>query len=211
MNYASFNNLDSEMMPIPDSLLSNELMYNDFSTIKPNSDLKLTELQIEKFDKEYCLTIVKESINIFKSKIESLYLSKIQINSDLSKAVNEYTVFRDTIDNTIDILDSNTDNLLIDVLNNLIKEKYFKLNIEVLSAKNEAISLEENYIKKTLKEFTSIINPTTCNICYENQVTHFINPCGHTICNECKIKIAHRNTSCHICRNKINNYFKLYF
>ena len=214
MNFAPFNQhqLDSDLMPIPDTLL-----YNSTDTLYGNpidgfillgEKVDLTESQIEEFDKDYCLPVIKESMGIFKKKIKELNFKKINISLKLREAKREHKLFCKVVSNTTNILDK--DDPLIDLLNTRMAENKKKLDIVSLEEQNTSILCEEGYIKKTLNDFTGLINPSVCNICYENQVTHFINPCGHTICGDCKDKMPFGNDNCHICREKIKKYFKLF-
>ena len=50
-------------------------------------------------------------------------------------------------------------------------------------------------------------NETSCPICYESKITHCINPCGHTFCEDC---IKNLNGECFMCRVKVKNVIKMF-
>ena len=92
-----------------------------------------------------------------------------------------------------------------------ISKEYEKNNESLKSSKKE---YEKNKNKfKYYFEIIKIINNfnmgNTCSICVENNVDHFFNPCGHTVCKECVKNID--NNSCFLCRTNIINIKKLYY
>ena len=46
-------------------------------------------------------------------------------------------------------------------------------------------------------------------------VDTFLNPCGHTGCEDCIKKLKERegeyNTNCFLCRQRVNSFHKIYF
>jgi hypothetical protein len=68
------------------------------------------------------------------------------------------------------------------------------------------ITLYRNIIKDN-KE--TIPHESLCSICQTDSITHCINPCGHTYCNECvsRLKVG---SNCYICRKIVTSKIKLY-
>lgn len=58
-------------------------------------------------------------------------------------------------------------------------------------------------------------NKKMCPICFDNEIDMCAVPCGHTCCNKCVISSrtsrSINKNNCISCRNKINNYIKIYF
>ena len=55
----------------------------------------------------------------------------------------------------------------------------------------------------------TIIPTITCQVCLENQIEYFVDPCGHTICKVCKVE-CEKLKNCHYCRTPRNGYKRLY-
>jgi hypothetical protein len=67
-------------------------------------------------------------------------------------------------------------------------------------------------INKFLKNNELNFDKKLCPICFVNEIDTCMNPCGHTICNNCVISGRHiSNNKCHICRKVIKEYTKIYF
>ena len=65
-------------------------------------------------------------------------------------------------------------------------------------------------VQLALIPLSSISNSTICQICLENQIEYFIDPCGHTICKKCAEKTLN-TPNCHYCRTKKNELKKLFY
>ena len=64
--------------------------------------------------------------------------------------------------------------------------------------------------KKTINSCDTnkkVLSKYNCTICYENDVTMCIQPCGHTFCNSCTTKISAR---CFVCNGLVTAKFKMY-
>lgn len=100
------------------------------------------------------------------------------------------------------------------------KEKHIKIHediINVLDSNIEYLLKRKKYIEINLKEFNNfmkMVNETNdlrthlCSICYENEVNMCLIPCGHTLCENCSLKLSY---NCHSCRRNIEDRIKLYF
>ena len=73
-------------------------------------------------------------------------------------------------------------------------------------------------LKYYLHHFIKKINHgnigSTCSLCLQKPVDTFLNPCGHTGCEDCIKKLqsyGSDNYNCHICRKPINSFQKIYY
>lgn len=117
-------------------------------------------------------------------------------------------------------LNSKYDDPEIDSLNKTmvkISEK-IKNNSKCKELKEEY--QKQNYLMKYyLHHFIKGINGgnlgSTCNLCLQRQVDTFMDPCGHTGCSDCILKLKNNgseyNTNCFICRRHVNRFQKLFF
>jgi len=158
-----------------------------------------------------------ENVLAFKKSICDIYLNFMHSDNALKNAREKFTNFSENIQNCLtSIISADTeysqdDITLKSILNKKIENYYTFLDID---------TLVENY-NKNFKEFErvkyktsllvgSILPTTICQICLENQVDYFIDPCGHTICKNCKLVCENKTTSCHYCRTQRKSYKRLY-
>ena len=67
-----------------------------------------------------------------------------------------------------------------------------------------------DFYKKTINSCETnkkVLSKYNCTICYENEVTMCIQPCGHTFCVSCTKKITNR---CFVCNGSVTAKFKMY-
>jgi hypothetical protein len=158
---------------------------------------------------KYSIEILNESIHKLKADICKLWNEKIEIHATLNRNKDLFKKFSESILEIIKVLNESTDSELIKLLNKKIDDYAIELNIEYLKLEESRITSEFGYLKKTVKNFSELIPASTCGICYENQVTHFMVNCGHTVCEDCKIKC---NTNyCEYCRTPKGEYKKLFY
>jgi hypothetical protein len=62
-------------------------------------------------------------------------------------------------------------------------------------------------LREMQEELGEDMKPNTCPICFTNEITHAIVPCGHTICGSCKNKLR---LSCFTCRCHVDTTVKLF-
>ena len=72
---------------------------------------------------------------------------------------------------------------------------------------SESLS-EYSFFKNLLRSINDISPCGICQICMENQVGYFIDPCGHAICYSCNGKT--KSLLCPFCRTHISSYKKMY-
>lgn len=88
----------------------------------------------------------------------------------------------------------------------------FEMN-KIQSSYEELIAAYRRFV--VLREFVQMFrivqtkeNEPLCPICFEAAVTHCMNPCGHTVCEQCLKRQKH---ACFMCRGPIENTLRLYF
>jgi hypothetical protein len=104
---------------------------------------------------------------------------------------------------------SEKDIQLRDLLNERTEWYYKELEMDALVEEEIELVSEFDFLKQTLADLSGLSGPTLCSICMENQVSWFIDPCGHTLCKECKIK-TEKMSQCHYCREQKMKYGRLY-
>lgn len=68
----------------------------------------------------------------------------------------------------------------------------------------------QDLLQEAQKE-TEANTERTCSICFEEQPSHVITPCGHVMCGTCKTKMNDgRARVCHVCRGYIRDFIKFY-
>lgn len=159
---------------------------------------------------KYSIEILNENIYKLKSNICKLWNDKIELHATLNHNKDLFKNFSDSILEIVKVLNENTDSDLIKMLNKKIDDYALELKIDYYNLEESRIIMELDYLKKTIKNFSDLIPASTCGICYENQVTYFIETCGHTICDDCKIKCG-KSIYCHYCRTPRGEYKKLFY
>jgi DNA-binding transcriptional regulator GbsR (MarR family) len=82
-------------------------------------------------------------------------------------------------------------------------------------AKNEYYNsrLKINKFLEVIKKINSVNTTNTCPTCLSNSVSIYLNPCGHTMCDDCYERISNNNNDrkCFLCRARVLSKFPLYF
>ena len=157
----------------------------------------------------------KDKFNNLKKEVCDAYIALTRSENQLKSATDKYTSFCENIQKSVQSiitigLNEDYDKELIKSLEKKIDLYYDNLNIPVLTEKYQIDYTNFEKIKFKISMISgTIITPTTCQICLENQVEYFIDPCGHTICKECKIT-CESSSSCHYCRTTKKCYKRLY-
>lgn len=158
----------------------------------------------------------KEIFNNLKRSLGDTYLKVEKTETELNNAKELYENFCDSLEKMIHVIDSSNfqeegDTHLKQVLKDKIDSYYEKLDIDRLIEEYEESMKEFKIAKYKLSSiFGNLGVPTTCQICLENQVEYYLDPCGHTICGTCKVSCESK-TQCHYCRTKRNSFRKLFF
>lgn len=227
-------NYDSDLIPYDsrfnrnyDELVSERIdntfgNYNDvFDLIKHNlysiSDQEpiLSEIKENEFEHKYRFSQFSTITDILKNTISEFYQHKIKVEHEFENNKEKYEKFSKNILETISDINvisgtlSEEDISFKNILIERINWYYLKLNLENLKKQSNDLNTEFLYIKKFMIQLSGVTNNIVCQICQENQITHFIDPCGHTLCEKCKDR-SDRMTKCHFCRVKSNSFKKLY-
>jgi hypothetical protein len=209
------NETVNEALCVKNNILN---MLNNYSDdLESCGDLNNEEVELEeekdnmeKFEELYnefiqeykdCQSNYFECKNVYKKEIEK---SKSNI-----KKIDLIIQFIKELDN--DCNDQETEELL----NSLkVLSKKIEGDKNILLAKNEYIKSRKK-IEKSLnlvKKLNIINTSNKCPICLSNVVSIYLNPCGHTCCDDCydKLKNNHDN-KCFLCRSQILNKSTLFF
>ena len=207
-----------------DNFNENNFNFNDntfneiFEKIKEkifilgDCDFELIESDRKKYSKKYETEDINVIINNLKKNIVLLYNKKIELEIEIEGRTKVYNDFLSNIKTLITDINSivHPDNEQLNtLLGNRIEWYYEYLNLDKLISEQFDIVAEYSYLKSTINNFNTITISTICSICMERQVTWFIDPCGHTICDDCKNK-SEQTANCHYCRHKKVKYNKLY-
>ena len=157
-------------------------------------------------------------LNTLKQKITEVYNKKIQIESLFFHKENLFNQFSKYIHKITDAIvniniDTNSQNDDTEFKKMLLEkiEIYYKdLNLENIKKEKNYIIKEFLFLRETIKNLTSTIDSICCGICYASGVTHFIDPCGHTVCDKCK-ESCENKPLCPYCRTPRQSYKKLFF
>jgi hypothetical protein len=149
----------------------------------------------------------------------------LQLKTDLQQAMTEYKGLTDSIiDSTIhyDILSQKLLKVKR-IMNELDPSPLFGEQLETLIStfrKEEKIDELEAALKdidKKRAEYKSIFrilkdvethNIYCCFLCLERNVTIFIDPCGHLMCETCEKKLG--GSSCPFCRSSVKLFKKMF-
>ena len=99
--------------------------------------------------------------------------------------------------------------LLVD-LSTSIRDK--DTSKELKESYESELEILQLYVHGFLKEVNGLNIGNTCALCLQRPVTQFMNPCGHTVCDECIVKLSSETRSrCFMCRKHVSSLHKLYF
>jgi hypothetical protein len=167
---------------------------------------------LDEIKNKYSFNNSSNTLTDFKRKVVILHNKKIETEIIFSNNKKEYTKFTDNIlslINTIKEFDTSGDEVLIQLLTDKIEWYYSELKLESLKETTNALEKEYRIIKGLLSEFAGFLPATACQICLENQINYFTDPCGHTICTQCMEK-SKGVRKCHFCRGSITSFKRLY-
>ena len=165
--------------------------------VKKCSDMFSKFIKDDKKKQEYyleCKNKFQDEINRSKNNIKKLDLI-IQFIRELDKDCN----------------DQETEELLNNLKNLSNKIENDK---NIITARKEYIKsrkdIENNL--NLVKKINSMNMSNTCPLCLTNQVNIYLNPCGHTCCEECYGRLTNNNENkCFLCRSNIMSKNPLYF
>jgi len=203
------------------NLYSNQIFNDVFASIRDklfilndSPEPLLSQEKIDEYDQKWNIQNLHESIDTFKKELGDLYQKKNFIETELNKKKEKYKQFCEYISKLLELLEpfysgTHEEDHFRKILNERIEWYYSSLDLAQLTLDNAKLTEELFFMKESLKKISSISASTQCGICYENQVSWYIDPCGHTLCGLCKDRCA-ENSNCHYCATKKNKYSRLY-
>jgi len=169
----------------------------------------------------------KEFINEFSEyfdKFRKEYLKEqdnyLKCEKNLINERNESKTVIKKLDIVIDFMKELTEDSCDDGMNDTIIEnikeysKQKENSDKLVIARNEYYNsrLKINKYLGIIKKINSMNNVNTCPTCMSNVVNIYLNPCGHTICDDCYEKLINNGErKCFLCRSSILSKFPLYF
>ncbi len=178
---------------------------NDFDDSVTVSDklVKLTDLY-DDFKKEY---LEKQSQYFESEKKMNDMINNSKTNIKKLDVVMDFMKTLDT--------EECDDGLNSTIIEN-IKKYTEKLNEnEKLSeAKNNYIKMRKEMVTylNVIKKLNNLNVTNTCPTCLTNPVNIYLNPCGHTLCDDCYNRISNdHERKCFLCRTRVMNKSPLYF
>ena len=160
----------------------------------------------------------------FKVLQDRLYEAEDELKTEINKLNSNIK----KLDNFIEFLKSlsTIEYEFVKVIIKNINDLSSKLsNVESFKTAKKKYETERKNILKYiyfLKKVNKMNVTNMCVVCMEEQVTHFINPCGHTFCKAClekhldvedidNIDTIHNDKKCPMCRKYVLNVNPLYF
>uniref|UniRef100_A0A6C0B0D7 RING-type domain-containing protein n=1 Tax=viral metagenome TaxID=1070528 RepID=A0A6C0B0D7_9ZZZZ len=180
-----------------------------------SDDMEITESDKVSFQEKYKTQEVQSTIQKVKEQISQLYVKKIEYSIMIQERRRQYASFCEHITNSITSIENlqlaelrPEDIQLKTILLNRVNTYYEDLEIDHLIDCEYKIKTEFEFLKKTLIGLSSV-SLTMCTICMEKQIEWFVDPCGHTLCDDCKSKTEKLKT-CHYCRTQKTKFSRLY-
>ena len=177
-----------------------------------SDDVDMTEDEKKSYENKYDTVNSLNSINKLKESICDFYIKKTEHSILIEERRRTFTNFCNNIKESIKFISEykdTKDTELANLLNERIDWYYQQLGIEKLIEEEYRIKTEFVFLKKAIKQISNVSPPTVCSVCMEKQVSWYLDPCGHTICDDCKLKTSDiRN--CHYCRSVRKKFNKLY-
>jgi len=178
--------------------------------VSESDDIEISPEEIITYKSKYNIEDHFKAITKLKKQISSLYLKKTEHEVLLQEKRRKYTSFCENIKNCVLFIDemNDQDDTLKQLLNERINWYYNELDIDNFINMEYNLKKEFTFLKKSIKEFVRI-SPTVCSICMEHEISWFIDPCGHTMCEQCKVN-TERTQRCHYCRTEKQKLNRLY-
>jgi len=196
--------------------------YNECEEIYENYLTKKKELSTAILNFTNSVSNIQTLISSidFNNQLNNLKDNKTNENNNnidknlLNNSDKNFKHTKELIDYLVDVnyKINNGDLLFLEKINNENSRLYKKLkniqdqmkiirNLILLCIKETSIDNQEKDLK---------VDSKTCPICFENDVSYCLNPCGHLICKECS-KIINNSCRCPTCRTIYNTKIKIYF
>jgi len=201
---------------IINTLNDNNLEIEELDKSQSNINGSGIIIEDEKVDNiKKCSEIFGEFIKDYKDKQENYLECKKKFQDEINNSKSNLKKL-DLIIQFIRELDKDcNDQLTEEIFNN------FKMLSDKIENDKNIITARIDYIKirkeidnhlNLIKKINSLNVSNTCPLCLTNSVDIYLNPCGHTCCEECYGKLLVNNDNkCFLCRSNILNKNSLYF
>jgi hypothetical protein len=212
---SSTSSTSSNFIDLPSTGLSSEnsteyqQLINEYNKIKEDYDVhfKQPTLLVEE-NEEFAK--IKECIISLKGKLNELKKNYEKSAQKFDDAIKEYkskcpnfVSFKNETRNITEVTDKK-------IWFAKMFDKTSVLDIEKIKKEyQDAYTLYAGHLMKIKTLSGSVLPTTICQICFDNQVSFFIDPCGHTICTSCKENCEIR-PKCHYCRAVRKEYKKIF-
>jgi hypothetical protein len=194
------------------SQVFSEIKNKMFSIHEIENIPNLSDSELKELSNKYLTSEFTNIVNRIKKLIVNNFNQKISLEITLEENKKKFEQFTNTINSLITSINSapnveQEDQALKELLISRINWYYSNLDIESLKKQHSEILSEYSFFKDLLKSFSEVSPGGTCGICLDSEITYFIDPCGHTVCTNCKPKI---NNKCHFCRTSISSIKKVF-
>ena len=225
VNILNDNTISKELLNNVESELEN--IEPETENIEPESEpenLEPENLEPEpesvEIDKELNIdnmcNIYGDFINKYREEQEKYFKCEKDFNNEIEKSKSEIKKL-DLIVKFMNEIDQGACNdlLIEDTIDNLKKISIEIDNNSNLEKTRKEYILSRININKYLKMIKKINNmnvSNVCPLCLTNTVSLYLNPCGHTCCDECYERlVSNQDRKCFLCRQHIMNKNPLYF
>ena len=204
-------------MNIRNSII-NILNDNDLDSDKTQSNINASgEIILEKKEDgnvKKCSEMFDEFIKDYKKKQEHYLECKNKFQDEISKSKNNIKKL-DLIIQFIRELDKDCNDQETEELLNNLKNLSNKIENDknIITARTEYIKCRKDIENNLnlIKKINSMNMSNTCPLCLTNSVNIYLNPCGHTCCEECYGRLSNNENKCFLCRSNIMSKNPLYF
>jgi hypothetical protein len=181
MNYASLDEMETDLTDF--SLLSfqdklNKLKYFDFGTSVPSDE----KVECNIFELLPAYKVAIDKLLELQRKVERAE-KEIAAVAELAGRLSKNTSYTKSLDEIIDQFSQDA--------------KLDEIKAEYIAASNEVQKYQGAF---SLCKDADISNKYMCFVCIERSINIFLDPCGHTLCDECAGKITSR---CPMCRQAL--------
>jgi hypothetical protein len=204
-----------------------DMKNNILDILSKRSDFKDEDYDDEKYENKEIDELYEKIKGIneeFKTLQGKLYKAEENLNFEIDKLhsnekkLNNFIAFLETLSS----LDYCEIKPLIENINDLSSKLS---NLESFKkAKKDYTTERKNILKYIylLRKVNKMNVTNMCVVCMEDQVTHFINPCGHTFCKKClenhlemeditNTDTISNDKKCPVCRKYVLNVNPIYF
>jgi DNA repair exonuclease SbcCD ATPase subunit len=150
----------------------------------------------------------------FQEQIQKVHTAEANVKESFERTqlsireVDEFVCFLEKL--TDHGTETETIKTLLVELSTSIRDK--DTSKELKESYESELEILQLYVHGFLKEVNGLNIGNTCPLCLQRPVTQFMNPCGHTGCDECLAKLSSETRSrCFMCRKHVSSLHKLYF